>query len=116
MRAPTARLGLVGMSDTGQSSHSPPVGLTAHPKRLPESSDSYPYVIARLNDRWRVVVCNDAIQWILQRRHQSGPLGWRGRSYCTTREGLLCFVGEHVGRDAVALVKALSLPDWIQKP
>jgi hypothetical protein len=33
-----------------------------------EETDDYPPVIARLNERWRVIACRGSIQWILQRR------------------------------------------------
>jgi hypothetical protein len=65
-----------------------------------EESDSYPNVVARLGHDWRIIVCRDGIQWIVQRcagtRH--GRARWEARCYCRTREGLLrrCrgFLGE----------------------
>jgi len=32
---------------------------------LNESYDGYPRVVAKLNDRWRVIECRDRVQWIL---------------------------------------------------
>jgi hypothetical protein len=32
---------------------------------LNESYDDYPRVVAKLNDRWRVIECRDRVQWIL---------------------------------------------------
>lgn len=70
----------------------PPQGR--HPARashpVAESDEAYPNI--PLNDRWRVVECRDAIQWILQRRHgPERPAGarWEGRAYCRTREALV---------------------------
>jgi len=55
-----------------------------------ESDDAYQPVVARLNDGWRVIVCRDRIQWILQKAKKSGHgTEWRGRSCCRTREALL---------------------------
>jgi hypothetical protein len=65
----------------------------------------------QLNDDWRVV--DDPLQWILQRRKgkaRSKNSGWRGRSYLTTRSGLLRCVGEYCGEvrpDALAQLAAL---------
>jgi hypothetical protein len=55
-----------------------------------EESETYPRIIARLNDHWRVVACRNGIQWILQVRHGQG---WRNRYFYRTRAGL--FSGSH---------------------
>ena len=65
--------------------------------RLREESDNYPVVVAVLTDRWRVIVCRDGLQWILQRRKAVvGDPVWQGRSYCSSRDALLRCVVEHV--------------------
>ena len=48
-----------------------------------ETADNYAGVIAVLSDRWRVIVCKDGKQWILQRRKKSGGAErpWRSREY-----------------------------------
>jgi hypothetical protein len=75
-----------------------------------EENDTYP-VVASLNSRWRVIVCKNSIQWILQRR-RSGPDSWRGRSFCSTREALVRCAREHaVDIAAAALVTLLRLPE-----
>ena len=60
-------------------------------RHLAESDPAYPNI--RLNDRWRVIVCRDGIQRILQARNRSETVArdaWRGRSYCcSTREALI---------------------------
>ena len=56
-----------------------------------ETSDFYRGIITKLAPRWRVIICKDQIQWILQKR-TAEPLHkgiWRGRSYVTTKEGLI---------------------------
>jgi hypothetical protein len=56
--------------------------------RLVESDDSYPRVVAILNDQWRVIECRDGMRWILQYRNRAKSVAkhtWRGRSYCRTR-------------------------------
>ena len=56
-----------------------------------ESDDNYDCVVARLDDGWRVIVCRDDLQWILQRRdgERVGRARWTGVGYCRTRESLL---------------------------
>jgi hypothetical protein len=66
----------------------------------------------RLNVNWRVV--DDPLQWILQRR-KGNPRprnsGWRDRSFCTTRKGLLRCISEHCGEvDRAALAKLAAFP------
>jgi hypothetical protein len=74
-------------------------------------------MIARLNDRWRVV--DDPIQWILQyRRNKHGSSAedvedvWGGRRFFRTRTALLRDVRELCGPvDPSALRIIASLPD-----
>lgn len=81
-----------------------------------ETSDIYTGVIARLCPRHRVIVCKDAIQWILQRRdaQRSGQSRWTGVGYFRTRDALirvsrtLC---ERLDPNAMAILAAL--PDMI---
>jgi hypothetical protein len=57
-----------------------------------EGADDYPAIVARLNDRWRVIAGTCGIQWILQRRgspEKARRDDWRGRSYFRTREALI---------------------------
>ena len=58
---------------------------------LHETSDTYTGLIARLSDPWRVIVCRDQLQWILQRRdaQRSGQPRWKGVRYFRTREALI---------------------------
>ena len=56
-----------------------------------ESDDNYARVVAHLGDSWRVIVCRDDLQWILQRRdgERAGRARWTGVGYCLTPEALL---------------------------
>lgn len=60
-------------------------------KRISERAECYPRVIARLNDRWRVIVCKQGIQWILQKAKTEGGhgLAWRAVGYFLTRKALI---------------------------
>jgi hypothetical protein len=71
-------------------------------------------LVAQLNERWRVI--DDPLQWILQWKKgnpRKKNSGWRGRSFCKTREALLRCVAGYCGEiDANALAQLKSLPDW----
>jgi len=56
-----------------------------------ERDDNYAAVIVQLAPRWRVIVCRDGIQWILQKRSVLAPNTgtWSGKSYSTTKSGLM---------------------------
>ena len=56
-----------------------------------ERDDEYREVIVQLAPRWRVIVCKDYLQWIIQKRtaellHRGE---WRGQSYVTSRNSLI---------------------------
>ena len=56
-----------------------------------ESDDNYLDVVAQLAPRWRVIVCKDYLQWIIQKR-TAEPLHrgvWRSQSYVTSRNSLI---------------------------
>ena len=70
-----------------------------------ESDDNYHDVIAQLAPRWRVIVCKDYLQWIIQKR-TAEPLHrgvWRSQSYVTSRNSLirLCASLELLSDDTV---------------
>ena len=77
-----------------------------------ERDDEYCEVIVQLAPRWRVIVCKDYLQWIIQKR-TAEPLHrgeWRGQSYVTSRNSLirLCAsLGLHSGDNARATLDAL---------
>lgn len=80
-----------------------------------ESDQNYRGVLAILNDRWRVIVCRDGVQWILQYRKSAEKTGtrsgWRGRSYCRISQALKRDMGYHAGDICpYALAVIQSLP------
>ncbi len=79
-----------------------------------ESADDYPHIVARLSDKWRVILCPAGIQWILQRRdgERAGGTRWAGVGYCLTRDALLrlCRGLESPG-DPSALLILAALPE-----
>ena len=56
-----------------------------------ERDDGFSQVVVQLAPRWRVIVCKDYLQWIIQKR-TAEPLHrgeWRGQSYVTSRNSLI---------------------------
>lgn len=75
-----------------------------------ERDDDYLRVILRTSN-WRVIVCKDVHQWVLQcRTRAASPDGarWEGRHYCRTREALLRLWRALSGDDGAALA---TLPE-----
>ena len=79
-----------------------------------ERDDQYFKVIVRPNDRWRVILCKYGLQFIVQKRSAKTPNAgvWAGKSYCTTRTGLID-VCSHLGllEDAHTEAVLHALPD-----
>jgi hypothetical protein len=83
-----------------------------------ERSDQYNGVVCVINDRWRVIVCKDGIQWILQKSKSGGGHGraWRGVSYLTTKRALIEACAQHYGHCETAAPAVLeALPDRISQ-
>ena len=56
-----------------------------------ETDDNYFAVLAPLAPRWRVILCRDGKQYILQRQYGESlhKTVWRGESYHTTQRSLM---------------------------
>ena len=56
-----------------------------------ETADNYVGVIAYLDERHRVIICKDALQWIIQgkRGQRRGQRRWTEKSYLTSPEGVI---------------------------
>lgn len=79
----------------GEAPEAPsPAARPVPASRGPEEADNYPAVVARLNDRWRVIECRDRMQWILQMRkgQRDGQSVWRGRRFHRDREALVASI------------------------
>ncbi|MCR9151252.1 MAG: hypothetical protein NXH83_13845 [Rhodobacteraceae bacterium] len=81
-----------------------------------ETADDYVGTVAQLNATWRVIVCRDGIQWILQRRKNGGAeRPWRSVHYCQTRKALTRLCATLCGRvDPLALATLHALPEHIR--
>ena len=81
-----------------------------------ETADHYFRLVAQLNAEWRVIVCKDGIQFVLQKRdaRRSGQPRWAGRSYHRDRKSLIRVSRALCGPiDAKAMAVLENLPDWI---
>ena len=81
-----------------------------------ETADTYVGLIVQLNEQWRVIVCKDGIQWILQRRdaQRSGQARWTGASYNCDQSSLIRVSRILCGRiDPAAMAVLEALPEWI---
>lgn len=79
-----------------------------------ERDDLYNRVIVKPKDRWRIILCRHALQFILQKRSAKTPNAgvWVGKSYCTTRDSLIG-VCSHLGLLSDANTEAVlhALPE-----
>ena len=87
------------------------VAVTAPPSHR-ERDDAYRNVVAQLAPRWRVIICRDGIQWILQRKEASHGGPWRGVSYHTSRDGLIRACGSVGALNNDPLEALEALPDY----
>ena len=59
-----------------------------------ESDENYQKVVLKFNDRWRLIVCQNDIQWIVQRRESLHGGAWRGVRFVTRLKSLIEACGE----------------------
>lgn len=83
-----------------------------------ESDDGYATVVARLNARWRVIVCRDTIQCIVQRFDgmRAHRAQWRSVWYFRTRDALVRLCGASLPSiDPTSLAVLRALPARIDE-
>ena len=90
------------------------VAVTEPPSHR-ERDDGYKGVVAQLTTRWRVIVCKDGMQWIVQQKESSHGGPWRGVSYHTNRDGLLRACGSLETASRGALEALAALPEFISE-
>lgn len=82
-----------------------------------ETADDYGRALVLLNDRWRVAVCSDGVQYLLQRRCTGAKeRPWSSQSFCTTKRALercirekVVASGFSVGAEAHAAIELLPV-------
>lgn len=87
------------------------VDVTA-PLSRRERDNEYKGVVVQLAHHWRVIICKNGIQFILQRKEASHAGPWRGVSYRTDRDGLLRACGSLEALHSSGLEALEALPDY----
>lgn len=59
-----------------------------------ERDDDYAYVVVQLAPRYRVILCPQGSQWIIQKKECSRAADWRSEQYLTSRDGLIDACGK----------------------
>ena len=54
-----------------------------------ERDDAYKGIVIQFTSRWRLIVCKDQIQWILQKRENYHGGNWRGQRYMITKTSVV---------------------------
>ena len=81
-----------------------------------ERDDDYAYVVVQLTPRYRVILCPQGLQWIIQEKEASRSGHWRAKSYHTSRDSLLSACGKRgflSNANAEAVLHAL--PDHVSQ-
>ena len=76
-----------------------------------ETEDNYRGEIFRRGE-YRVILCKDGIQWIVQRRRKGAAARWLALGYCTTRAALARLWSTYYGEDAAEIS---ALPETVRR-
>ena len=77
-----------------------------------ERDEAYLGAIVQFSPRWRLVLCKDQMQWIIQKKESSRRGDWRGKLYLRCKDSVLKASGS-LGLLSDPKVKAVlySLPE-----
>ena len=59
-----------------------------------ERDEHYAHLIATPAPRWRIILCRDGMQWIIQKKEAPHAGPWRAEGYYTCRESLIKACGK----------------------
>jgi len=59
-----------------------------------ERDNNYADIVVQLTPRYRVILCPQGLQWIIQQQECSHEAPWRAQEYHTSRESLLNACGK----------------------
>ena len=82
-------------SRTAPPTHSVFTGV-AYTKTLShrERDDNYADTVVQLTPRYRVILCPQGLQWIIQKKECSREADWRAEQYLTSRDSLIDVCGK----------------------
>ena len=67
---------------------------STYPASHREADDGYTATVIQFDARWRIILCKNSIQWIIQKREMYPGGKWKGQRYVTSKIGLLVACGE----------------------
>jgi hypothetical protein len=81
-----------------------------------ERDDDYAYIVVQLAPRYRVILCPQGLQWIIQEKEASHEAPWRTQEYQTSCKSLLKACGKR-GLLSDPNVEAVlhALPDHVNQ-
>ena len=81
-----------------------------------ERDDDYAFIVVHLAPRYRVILCPQSLQWIVQQQECSHAAPWRALEYHTSRDSLLSACGKR-GFISDPNVEAVlhALPDHVSQ-
>ena len=81
-----------------------------------ERDDDYAFIVVHLAPRYRVILCPQSLQWIIQKKECSRAADWRAEQYLTSRDGLIEACGKR-GLLSDPNVEAVlhALPDHVSQ-
>lgn len=59
-----------------------------------ERDENYADIVVQLTSRYRIILCPQGLQWIIQEQEASHEAPWRAQEYHTSRESLLKACGK----------------------
>ena len=81
-----------------------------------ERDDDYAFIVVHLAPRYRVILCPQRLQWIIQQQECSHEAPWRAEGYHTSRDSLLSACGRlGLLSDANAEAVLHALPDHVNQ-
>ena len=81
-----------------------------------ERDDHYADVVAQLTPRYRVILCPQGLQWVIQKKECSRSGHWRAEQYLTSRDSLIEACGKRgLLSDANAEAVLHALPDHVRQ-
>ena len=81
-----------------------------------ERDDLYPKVVAQPSIRWRVILCAQGLQWIIQKKESSHAGPWRAEKYLTSRSALIKACGTlGLLSDPATEAVIYALPDHVSQ-
>lgn len=63
--------------------------LSTSNKSHRERDGAYIGTIVQFSPRWRLILCKDQMQWIIQKKESSRRGDWRGKQYLTCKDSVL---------------------------